>query len=70
VEKLYNAKEASQMLSISINTLANSRCTGVGVQIPYIKVGGLVRYKESDLESYIDRRTFNHTGEQKEWVWK
>ncbi|HIF19505.1 MAG TPA: DNA-binding protein [Gammaproteobacteria bacterium] len=64
-EELLNTEQASKVLGVKSKSLANSRYTGTGVQIPFIKLGNLVRYKLSDLQNYIEGNTFNHTGEVK-----
>jgi hypothetical protein len=66
VEKLLNTKQASELLNVNDKSLANSRHTGTGIQVPYIKMGKIVRYRLSDLQSYIEGNTLNHTGEVKE----
>jgi predicted DNA-binding transcriptional regulator AlpA len=68
IERLINTKQASEILGVTVKSLANSRYTGVGIQVPYIKMGKSVRYKESDLEKYIEDNTFKHTGQNKEDV--
>jgi len=60
---LLNTKQASDYLGVNDKSLANSRYTGTGMQIPYIKMGKIVRYRQSDLDAYIERNTCNHTGE-------
>ncbi len=65
VEELLDTNQASKVLGMKSKSLANSRHTGTGLQIPFIKLGNLVRYKVSDLQSYIENNTFNHTGETK-----
>ena len=64
-EKLLNTEQASKVLGMKSKSLANSRYTGTGVQIPFIKLGNLVRYKVSDLQRYLENNTFTHTGEAK-----
>jgi len=66
VEELLDTNQASKMLGMKSKSLANSRYTGTGIQVPFIKLGNLVRYRLSDLQSYIEDNTFNHTGEIKE----
>jgi hypothetical protein len=66
VEELLDTNKASKLLGMKSKSLANSRHTGVGVQIPFIKLGNLVRYRLSDLIKYMEENTFNHTGEFKE----
>jgi len=66
IEELLDTNKASKLLGMKSKSLANSRHTGTGLQIPFIKLGNLVRYRLSDLQSYIENNTFNHTGEVKE----
>ena len=66
IEELLDTNKASQVLGMKSKSLANSRHTGTGLQIPFIKLGNLVRYRLSDLQRYIEKNTFNHTGESKE----
>jgi|TARA_B110000914_G_scaffold167585_1_gene148188 hypothetical protein len=66
IEILLNTKQASEILGVTVKSLANSRYTRIGIQVPYIKMGKLIRYKESVLEKYIDDHTFNYTSEAKE----
>ena len=69
IERLLNTKEVSEILGVTVKSLANSRYTGIGIQLPYEKIGRLVRYKESDLKKYIEANTFSHTGEAKVDWW-
>ena len=62
---LLDTKQASDFLGVNDKSLANSRYTGTGIQIPYIKMGKIVRYRQSDLEAYIENNTLTHTGEVK-----
>jgi hypothetical protein len=66
IERLLTSTKASELLGITPKSLANSRYTGTGIDIPYIKLGKVVRYKESDIQAYIEANTFNHAGEAKE----
>jgi len=62
--KLLTPKQTGERLNISEVTLANSRSTGTGITIPYIRLSGkAIRYRESDVVDYIDSHTYNHTGE-------
>ena len=69
IERLLNTKEVSKILGVTVKSLANSRYTGIGIQVPYQKIGRLIRYKESDLEKYLEANTFNNTGEAKVDWW-
>jgi hypothetical protein len=63
MSKLLSGQEAANYLSVSSRSLSNARSSGTGIVIPYIKIGGAVRYKQSDLDNYIQNNTFSHTGE-------
>ena len=63
MSKLFSGQEAANYLSVSPRSLSNARSSGTGIVIPYIKIGGAVRYKQSDLDNYIQANTFSHTGE-------
>lgn len=51
-DKLLSVEEASDILGVSEATLNTWRVNGLNV--PYFKIGGAVRYKESDLREYIE----------------
>lgn len=61
---LLTTEQAAQKLGISPRTLTNARSSGVGISIPYIKVGSRVFYKESSVDSYTENNTFIHTGQK------
>lgn len=44
---------AAEFLGVAAGTLASSRCRGVGIVIPYVKVGRLVRYRKADLIAFL-----------------
>lgn len=55
-------KLAADALGVKPTTLAVWRSTG-RYNLPYLKVGRLVKYRISDLAEFLARRTANHTGE-------
>lgn len=55
-------KQAAEVLDVKSTTLAVWRSTG-RYNLPYLKVGRLVKYRLSDLAEFLARRTANHTGE-------
>ena len=55
-------KQAATVLGLKTGTLSVWRSTG-RYNLPYIKVGRLVRYRVSDLAEFMARRTACHTGE-------
>lgn len=48
--------ESAQFLGVKPTTLQIWRCTK-RYPLPYIKVGRLVRYRQSDLEAFLTSRT-------------
>jgi hypothetical protein len=53
--ELLKERETAQLLKRSIHTLRRDRFEGKG--LPYIKVGGQVRYPVSRIEQYLDAHT-------------
>ena len=53
---LINERAAAEFLGVSPGTLSVWRSTGRWA-IPFIKVGGSVRYKRIDLERWLESRT-------------
>ena len=49
---LLNPHQAADFLNVPESTLAVWRCTG-RVALPYLKVGGHVRYRQEDIERYL-----------------
>lgn len=53
---LLTPAEAAVYIGVTGNTLSVWRCVG-RYKIPYIKVGRLVRYRQSDLDAWLESRT-------------
>jgi excisionase family DNA binding protein len=53
---LRNEAEASEFLGVKPTTLQIWRCTK-RYPLPYVKVGRLVRYRQSDLDAFLTSRT-------------
>lgn len=53
-------KQAAVALGMKASTLAVWRSTG-RYNLPFLKVGRLVRYRVSDLAEFLARRTTDHT---------
>jgi excisionase family DNA binding protein len=56
--ELLSTNQASIYIGVTPGTLKVWRCTK-RYQIPFIKVGRLVRYRKSELDSFLDRRTID-----------
>jgi excisionase family DNA binding protein len=54
-QTLVNEKFAADYLSVSYETMRKR--IRPQKQIPYVRIASSVRYKLSDLEAYIERRT-------------
>jgi predicted DNA-binding transcriptional regulator AlpA len=50
--RLYNEREVSKMLSLSLPTLRRWRAMGSGPK--HLKLGESVRYREVDIVAYLD----------------
>ena len=53
--KLLTPDETAERLGVLTKTLDVWRCTQ-RYNLPYVKVGRLVRYRESDIEAFIESR--------------
>jgi Helix-turn-helix domain len=61
--KLLSAAEAAEILGTTVGTLACWRSTK-SVNIPYVKVGALVRYRLNDIRDWIARQIHGAPTEQ------
>jgi hypothetical protein len=59
-DKLHNTKTAAPYIGVQAGTLEIWRSTG-RVGLPYIKVGRLVKYRQSDLDAFLQRHTRTQT---------
>jgi Helix-turn-helix domain len=62
--KLLSAAEAAEILGTTVGTLACWRSTK-SVNIPYVKVGALVRYRLNDIRDWIARQIHGAPTEQR-----
>lgn len=60
MEKLLSSKETARILGLSSRTLDVWRCNGK-IHIPFVKIGRSVKYRLSDIESYIQQQTMTQT---------
>jgi excisionase family DNA binding protein len=52
-EQLFSADQVAEILGVSPSTLARWRQTGEP-DLPYLRLGGRIRYRASDLEEFLD----------------
>jgi predicted site-specific integrase-resolvase len=57
---LLTPTQVAEFLGITIGTLSVWRCTG-RYPLSFIKVGRRVMYRQSDVESFIEGRVYEHT---------
>lgn len=62
MERLLGRAEVAKLLGVSVGTL-NSWATTGRVSLPYIKVGKLAKYRESDIEQFVAERVVRHSGD-------
>lgn len=53
---LLTPNDAADMMQVSVGTLQVWRSTGRHA-LPFVKVGSCVRYRRSDIESWLAQRT-------------
>jgi hypothetical protein len=69
-DEMFNEYEAGRYLGgdanpIAVRTLQRKRLQGDGP--PFVKIGGAVRYRRSDLDQYIAQRRRLSTSDEGEW---
>jgi hypothetical protein len=62
-DKLRTPQETADKLRVTIGTLTIWRCVQ-RYNLPYVKVGRKVFYKDSDIENFIKSRTVSPMGVQ------
>ena len=55
LNKLLTPEQVAELLGVSTHTLAVWRCEK-RYHLPYVKSGRLVRYRESDVDAFIQSR--------------
>ena len=60
-EQLLTTEETAALLRLSEHTLASWRRTGSNSDLPWIEVGGSVRYRRGDIARWLEARTKNGT---------
>ena len=61
IDPILPPTEAAEYIGVTVRTLSVWRCVG-RYNIPFIKVGRLVKYRKSALDAFLDSRT--HGGEE------
>jgi predicted DNA-binding transcriptional regulator AlpA len=62
LEPLFSDREVEKITGRARSTLQKDRVAGTG--IPFIRLGRLVRYRQSDVEAFLDAlRTYHSTSE-------
>ena len=52
VEQLLNETDVSRLTGRAVSTLQKDRCVGTGM--PFIRLGRLVRYRQTDVAAYLE----------------
>lgn len=53
LEPLLTDSEVSGVLKVPLPTLAAWRCSGRVKGLPFVKIGGSIRYRSSDVQAFI-----------------
>ena len=61
-ETMRNQASAAAYLGLKPTTLQYWRSRGA-VQLPFVKMGSRVFYRQADLDSFLEARMYTHTGE-------
>jgi len=61
--KLLTSDDVADILGVDPHTLAGWRCTG-RYDLPYVKTGRLARYRRTDVDAFIEKRTKNQNADR------
>jgi excisionase family DNA binding protein len=59
---LLTRSEAAKMLGVKPETLAHWACVG-RYNLPYVKIGRLVKYRTSDIQNFINNNSIGDNNE-------
>jgi hypothetical protein len=62
MKSLVTAAETSNQITAPEATLQYWRTTGAQ-NLPFIKIGRRVMYRQTDIDQWLDQHTYRHTGE-------
>ena len=62
MKQLANNSAAANHIGIAAATLQYWRTTGAQ-NLPFIKIGRRVMYRQTDIDQWLDQHTYRHTGE-------
>ena len=64
-KQIYRTPEETAKISrVSVKSLANSRSTGKGIDIPFVRLNtGAIRYRQSDINAYMKAHFINNSKE-------
>lgn len=66
VKALLSIEKASSFLSVKVSRL---RTAVFRKEIPFVKIGRLVRFKQDELIKWIDSKTVKADEEDSSWLW-
>jgi excisionase family DNA binding protein len=64
MDSLLNQKQAAHVLGVSVRTLERHRVSGTGPR--WVRLGRLVRYRQSDLDGWVESNLRTSTSESVE----
>lgn len=64
MDKILKEKKVAEQIGMSVHWLRRMRWRGGG--IPFVKVGGCVRYRQEDVSRYINSKVRNSTCDTEE----
>ena len=61
-DQLLTRKEAAKILGVKSTTMAHWTCVG-RYNLPYVKIGRLVKYRSSDIQNFINNNSIGDNNE-------
>ena len=60
---MLRTEQAAEILGVTKSTLESWRCRG-GVPLPFVRYGRAIRYRQEDLDRFIESRIRTNTSEK------
>ena len=64
MDEIMTAEQAAEYLKLSIHTLASWRRPTSKVDLPFVEVGGSIRYRKADIDAWMTSRVVNGSEEK------
>jgi excisionase family DNA binding protein len=59
-DKLWTVDEVASYLELPMSSIYKMTCKTASVRMPHTRIGGRLRFRKSDIDSWLESLTFNN----------